>query len=913
MAGALPVGIILQKIILFSIGAHFLSFGMLYLRNSDSSADLKKLQKIFWVILLLPLQVSATHNRAGEITFRQVGRLTFEVTLVTYTDTRSWQADRQNITLEWGDNTSNSVARSEKTEVGNFIRKNVYKETHTYPGPGNYIIRFADPNRIKDILNISNSVNVPFYVETELQIDPISGYNRSPVLLQPPIDFARVGETFIHYPNAYDPDGDSLFFSLIAPRFDVDKDVPGYYQPTASQFFKIDNYTGRLSWTTPQIQGIYNIAILVEEFRRGKKIGYVVRDMQIIVKTGNNLPPKLNAVPDTCIEAGTLLKVQVKATDPDSGDYLTLTSTGGPYLQGISSANQAPNPAFGYDSVSGYFNWQTTCSHIRKRPYMVVFKVEDDHESTPLTDLQHMWVRVVGPAPQNLSVNVEARKSRLNWDTADCRASGYFIYRKTDSSGWQPGHCETGVPAYTGFKLIGQVTGHNNTSFEDDKDGEGLPHGMTYCYRVTAVYQNPGQFEYAEGYASDEICVDVQMDAPVIINNSIRHTGNGDGSLFLRWTRPLQLDTLTYPAPYQLVITRQVGFSNKGGQIIKSILSPSFSNWPDTVLADTFLATAQNPYTYRARFYYTKNGIKTLLDSSAAASSIFLTAAPVNRGMELRWQEEVPWNNHYYIIYRKSPGAPQFDSIGTTVVPNFSDAGLVNNVPYCYKVESYGTYGSARLPDTLRNRSQVVCERPRDTIPPCPPKLTVTSDCEAGISYLNWIFPDDDCAADAVDLAITFTSPYYDGPITIRLPDSSTGFTDNRNLLQFSMAGCYTVTVTDSFGNTSIKSNEICVENCPEYELPNVFTPNDDNFNDLFTPFPYRHIQKVECRILSRWGQEVFYTENPDIEWNGRLKGTGVELPEGTYFYSCRIHQMFLEGVKVREVTGTVTLMRKSR
>ena len=79
-----------------------------------------------------------------------------------------------------------------------------------------------DPNRIDEIINIGvdgNSVNIEFYIQDTIFFrDPqFFGVNSSPVLLQPPIDFANVGYTFIHNPLAYDEDGDSLHFELITP------------------------------------------------------------------------------------------------------------------------------------------------------------------------------------------------------------------------------------------------------------------------------------------------------------------------------------------------------------------------------------------------------------------------------------------------------------------------------------------------------------------------------------------------------------------------------------------------------------------------------------------------------------------------------------------------------------------------
>ena len=69
-------------------------------------------------------------------------------------------------------------------------------------GPSPYIISVEDPNRNENIINIPNSVNIVFYLETKLYINPFQGINNSPVLLNPPIDNACVNQIYIHNPGA---------------------------------------------------------------------------------------------------------------------------------------------------------------------------------------------------------------------------------------------------------------------------------------------------------------------------------------------------------------------------------------------------------------------------------------------------------------------------------------------------------------------------------------------------------------------------------------------------------------------------------------------------------------------------------------------------------------------------------------
>lgn len=65
-------------------------------------------------------------------------------------------------------------------------------------------------------------------------------------------------------------------------------------------------------------------------------------------------------------------------------------------------------------------------------------------------------------------------------------------------------------------------------------------------------------------------------------------------------------------------------------------------------------------------------------------------------------------------------------------------------------------------------------------------------------------------------------------------------------------------------------------------EIPNIFTPNGDNINDLFeiksSKLTFYHIL-----ITNRWGEPVFQSSDPTIHWDGSIDGKLAS--EGTYFY----------------------------
>ena len=101
----------------------------------------------------------------------------------------------------------------------------------------------------------------------------------------------------------------------------------------------------------------------------------------------------------------------------------------------------------------------------------------------------------------------------------------------------------------------------------------------------------------------------------------------------------------------------------------------------------------------------------------------------------------------------------------------------------------------------------------------------------------------------------------------------------------------------------------MCVDNCPYYFLPNVFSPNDDGHNDLFMAFPWKFIDSVHVVIHNRWGEPVFETRDPDVRWDGTYLDTGELLPDGVYFYSATAYTRRLAGIVPERFSGSLHLV----
>lgn len=89
--------------------------------------------------------------------------------------------------------------------------------------------------------------------------------------------------------------------------------------------------------------------------------------------------------------------------------------------------------------------------------------------------------------------------------------------------------------------------------------------------------------------------------------------------------------------------------------------------------------------------------------------------------------------------------------------------------------------------------------------------------------------------------------------------------------------------------------------------IPNVFTPNDDNINDVFK-IDIEGYKKYSLIIWNRWGNTVFESDNAAKMWNGKTNNDGAENPAGTYYY---LFTYQLRGGEEKTVRGSITLIRK--
>ena len=73
--------------------------------------------------------------------------------------------------------------------------------------------------------------------------------------------------------------------------------------------------------------------------------------------------------------------------------------------------------------------------------------------------------------------------------------------------------------------------------------------------------------------------------------------------------------------------------------------------------------------------------------------------------------------------------------------------------------------------------------------------------------------------------------------------------------------------------------------NCgePDVFIPNAFTPNNDNENDILY-VRGRNVEKMVLKIYDRWGELVFETDKQNVGWDGTFKGALVDPAVFVYY-----------------------------
>jgi len=272
--------------------------------------------------------------------------------------------------------------------------------------------------------------------------------------------------------------------------------------------------------------------------------------------------------------------------------------------------------------------------------------------------------------------------------------------------------------------------------------------------------------------------------------------------------------------------------------------------------------------------------------------------AKVSRAMEIV-SIQTPWS--------KIPSLPTTVNIQTTE-GQFVRVGVNWNMSTLnvFKRGFYTIRGSLILPSFITNPSKIESEIQVQVLPKDPPKDITLNNSTFTVSADQFFiavgaFLVDDPVDDVHEIRL-YGKGYDNNLFEIK---SNILFWSSLNPAPGRTTFTIIVQVTDRDGNTLEKFFEInrIRPSFSALVIPNTFTPNGDGSNDTWGVPALRFFEQVRIQIYDRGGMQVFYTENPDIRWDGKMKVK--ELPIGAYYWVISIN----ETGEIRR--GVLNLLRK--
>jgi gliding motility-associated-like protein len=143
----------------------------------------------------------------------------------------------------------------------------------------------------------------------------------------------------------------------------------------------------------------------------------------------------------------------------------------------------------------------------------------------------------------------------------------------------------------------------------------------------------------------------------------------------------------------------------------------------------------------------------------------------------------------------------------------------------------------------------------------------------------NWLFQDGQTSNSGLPFFMTF---------------SGTG-DFKTTLIASNSSGC-----SDTFSKNIFLKPELL------FYLPTAFSPNIDGLNEDFKPFQSFGLSKYRMTIVNRWGEILFYSEDPTLGWKG-LDSKGEPVMEGPYAFAVTFR--YIDGV-MHAYKGTVTIIK---
>ena len=300
------------------------------------------------------------------------------------------------------------------------IEEYKYEKLITLDHCDDWLFSVCIPNRNNAISTILQPGNEQLCVQAEL--NNLNFCNNSPIFTEYPAPYICVNEPFCFNNGAFDPDGDSLVYSLVTPlAFDFATGtignvqyLPGYsINSPITGTTTFDPSSGNLCMTATATE-IGIVAMKISEYRNGVFIGSVIRDIQIIILPCTTVPPVLSGFngnpPDVTTSSSMDDSLNLCA---DFGDTITFTidaqiGSSNNKIMSWSGITSTSNATFNVtnnfsNNPSGTFFWVPQPSDAQNSPISFNITVQDD--ACPINNVFSYTYTITLSSSTTFSVN----------------------------------------------------------------------------------------------------------------------------------------------------------------------------------------------------------------------------------------------------------------------------------------------------------------------------------------------------------------------------------------------------------------------------------------------------------------------------------------------------------------------------
>ena len=711
-----------------------------------------------------------------------------------------------------------------------------------------------------------------FYIEfPAIRKDGKEFIDSSPQLFPPLSDYACVNRFYYVDFMGYDPDGDSLVYSLTTPlnthEFTALPDptpvphppvvwvagISDNYQIPGNPTLQVDS-KGFLT-VTPSEEGLFVFSVKCEEYRDGVKIGEVRRDFQLLVIDcpDPGTPPEIMVkAPGSNEYQSSIGLVKLKNTDSkcfdfivkdrDSNELISLIAQPVNFQENLGSILSVKSGSISSpdDSLKVQL-CLPDCPYLQNVPFMIDVIARDNSCPLPLADTLRLSIAVEPPLNQPPHFVQPGQKvitatyqegSIINFDLKAVDPDLDSLLLDIEGVGF--GLDTFGITVDTMYNADGSVNLHVNW----DTDCQKYPFGLKNIFQLKFYVDDDDQCGLDN---RDSVIYNIKINLPE--NNPPIVTINGNSedqkdTVRIEDMLNFQVSATDADATDQLYLKAVfpdynpgkygMSFSDMTGN---SSITGTF-NW-DVLCSSVNLGLKKDFLVY----FIAEDGDKCKVNNADTLETLITVLPPLNDPPQLSLESD-----------------PRSDDADTIVV----DAGDLVDLKFL----GFDPNQDSIALGIIKGNEFV-------------DRLGVHFEPASGVGNLstplNW---QTDCTllgASNSDSVYTFTFTLKDFKCLVPQSDTLT--------------------------------LKIAIRDLPvDYSFlpPNVFTPNHDKWNEYYyidnMPADNCRSRFEEIIICNRWGKEVFSSNDRNFKWSGE------ELSPGTYFYALHFTDRIFK--------GTIALLR---